>query len=628
MDERIAQLDTDERWRQRGWWQRTSAFMPLFLIVGLGLPVLSYVLIMVNLGWRAPVLGANGALVPAADAPVYLYASPQTARFLREAGGDYERLLKPWRGYFVERERDYREIADLEALEGKPGSVLVLPSTLALGDPERKRIAAFQAAGGSVLATWATGSRDGSGEWRGWEFMQSLGFYVLGEMPAESQERQLTLIGETPLTTSLQAGLRLWMTHTAESLLRIKGERTAARFTDWRRSSSEGRGEEGAVLYGERANSRAVAFAFSESAWEASPVAVHLLIDDTLSWLQRQPALSLANWPDGRRAAQIVEMDTEHAFANARPFSALLTQAGVAATFFVLTSSAMQHPDVYRELASRHEIAYHGEVHISFKGQPAPEQERRLSAMRAQLDALGGTSTSPILGFRAPTEGYDATTERLLQRIGIRYHVSDPNRGESPLPLFAKMEGVRADDELLVIPRTQRDDINLLEAQTPADAATLLRMLLADLDETAAIGGLGLLSIHSQNFGDGAPLRDAMPRYLASLRARGSDGEVWVASAGEVDRWWRERRKVDVAGVQRGPRVELNITVRGDRTVHGVAVMVALPSRGATAVARGTKVGTTQPRVVPIDPFRSRFVFDALPPGNHSYQINFIDTQP
>ena len=199
----MAQLDTDERWRQRGWWQRTSAFMPLFMVLGLGLPILSYVLIMVNLGWRAPVIGANGAVVPAADAPVYLYASPQTARFLRDAGGDYEVLLKPWRAYFVDRDRDYREIADLGALEGSPGSVLVLPSALALGDAERRRIAAFQSAGGAVLATWATGSRDGGGQWRGWEFMQSLGFYVIGEIPAESLERQLTLVGETPLTSSL-----------------------------------------------------------------------------------------------------------------------------------------------------------------------------------------------------------------------------------------------------------------------------------------------------------------------------------------------------------------------------------------------------------------------------------------
>ncbi len=683
MNEPIAQLDTDELWQRRKWWRRTAAFIPLFVVLGLALPILTYVMTMVNLGWRAPVLGANTALLPAADAPVYLYASPQTARFLRNASGDYELLLKPWRTYFADRRRDYQEINDLAELKGEPGSVLVLPSSLALGDLERNRIAAFQAAGGGILATWATGSRDGAGEWRGWDFLKDLGFYVIGEISAQSQERQLTLIGETPLTASLEPGLRVWMTNTSEPLLRIKGEHVAARFTNWQRTSVEGRGEEGAVLYNERANARVAMFAFSESTWAASPVPNHRLIDDTLAWLQRQPTLILSNWPNGQRAAQAIEMDTEEGFANARAFSSMLLQARLPASFFVLASSAVQYPDVYRELASRHEIAYHGDLHVSFKGQPAPEQERRLAAMRGQLESIGAAASKPILGFRAPTEGYDATTERLLQQMGLRYHVADPNRSENQLPLFVKMDGVPADAELLVIPRTQHDDINLLteiasnnSARVDASAAdalpaenplvenqlagnqlaenqpaenqlaenqaaesqfaqdqvvasdALLRMMLTDVDKTLRNGGLGLFSVHSQNFGDGAPLQRAMPAYLSELKARSDSAGLWVASTGEIDTWWRERRRVAVAGVLTGWRVELNITVKGERPVRGVAVTVMLPSRGAQAAARGTKVGTAQPRVVPIDPFRSQFLFDELAPGNYSYQVNFTEPRP
>ena len=36
-----------------------------------------------------------------------------------------------------------------------------------------------------------------------------------------------------------------------------------------------------------------------------------------------------------------------------------------------------------------------------------------------------GTTT---LGFRAPTEGYDGTTERLLAEMGFNHHLADPHR--------------------------------------------------------------------------------------------------------------------------------------------------------------------------------------------------------
>ena len=598
--------------------------MPSLLVLGLALPVLSYVFMMVNLGWRDPVLGRNSGAPPVvSEGSVYLYRSPATERYFASVGGDYAVLLNPWRAYFSTRGKTFREIDNLADVPDKAGNVLVLPSAVALGSEERSRIAGFQNAGGGVVATWASGSRDGAGEWQGWAFMQELGVYVLGEIPSQSDDRQLTITGETPITLNMTPGQRVWMSRTSEPLLRFRGEAVAARFTNWTRTAPDERKEEGAIVFTERRNSRTVAFAFSESVWAAAPTATYELIDNSLAWLQRQPGIALANWPGGHRAAQIVEMDTEQDFQNGRQLVSMLAQARIPATFFVLTSLAAQYAEDLRVYARDYEIAYHGDTHVSFKDQPAPEQERRIQVMKSQLASVAPDAATRAIGFRAPFEGYDATTERILQRNGIRYHVADPSRSDGQLPIFARMQDVAQEDELLVIPRTQRDDFNLLsQANTPDP---LLRLLLADLNETVRLGSLGLLSVHSQNFAPGSPLSVAMPVYLADVASKARSGLLWAASGAQVDAWWRDRRRFTVTGVLRGHRLEMDVTVKGERPVEGASVVVMLPYRRATASVRNTKVGEPQPVVRPIDDFRSQFVFTSLKPGNYAYQINFAE---
>ncbi len=621
-----AQEDANKEWRKRPWWQHTGPFLWTILIVGLAAPILSYVFMMVSLGWREPVIGGrNAAPLARGDGTIYLFDSGASRRYLTSVGGDYEILLNPWRAYFASRNRAYQEVRDIGELKDAVGNVLVLPSAIALTSDERARIAGFQAAGGSVLATWATGSRDAAGEWQGWDFMQQLGVHVLGEIPAESDERQLTIVGETPITLNALPGQRVWMTRTSEPLLRIKGESVAARFTNWSRSAREEHSGEGAVVFTEGRSSRTVAFAFSESVWAAAPTATYQLIDNTLVWLQRQPALALGNWPGGHRAAQVIEMDTEEGFQNGRYLAAMLAQARLPATFFVLTSMAAQYPDELRAYAGDHEIAYHGDVHVSFKGQPAPEQERRLLAMKTQLASVSPEAARQAIGFRAPYEGYDATTEALLQQNGIRYHVTDPGRSEGQLPFFAKMDRVEPGNQLLVIPRPQRDDFNLLAAT--GEPARLQAELLSDLRQTSELGSLGLLSVHSQNFLPGSPLSQAMPGYLAEVARLSRSGMLWTATGGQVDAWWRDRQRISVAGLLRGHRLEMDVTVKGDRPVEAASVLVMLPFRRAVAMVRNTKVGEPKPVVRQIDDYRSQFVFSRLNPGNYAYQINFTDPQ-
>jgi peptidoglycan/xylan/chitin deacetylase (PgdA/CDA1 family) len=489
-----------------------------------------------------------------------------------------------------------------------------------LSDQEREAISGFRAKGGGVLATWATGTRTGSGDWAGWQFLESLGAKSAGEIPPDSESRQLTLTGESPLTFQQPAGARIWMGKTTESLLRLTGESVAARFMNWPRVPEGDRLNEGAIVYSDAGSSagRAVVFAFAETSWESRPFMAHQVFDDTLKWLQRQPSVVRAAWPNGKTSAQVMEMDTEQSFQNASAFAAMMKSIGYRSTFYLLTSVAVQFPEVTKALARDFEVGYHGDIHVSFKDQPIYTQEQRILNMKAELASVL-SDTSTITGFRAPTEGYDAATELLLHKHGIRHHAADPSRLEGRVPTLVKMQGVPVEDALIVLARTQRDDINLYWEKL--DVIQTTKALVDDFDLAADTGALGFLSIHSQNFDEGSVLRQAMPAFLTHLQTRRN--QVWLASSGQVAQWWRDRERITISSSIAGKRLDFNVTVKGTQPVNGATFVIMLPQKGLLPSVRSTKIGQVVPRVVMLDDYRAVLIFESLKPGDYVFQASF-----
>lgn len=600
--------------------------MSPFFIFGILFPLFIYAIMMDSLGWPSPLVGVRGVITyfSPTSTRVVLYTSPTTRAYFAKIGGNYDTLLTPWREYFINRKHNVIEIGDLSKLRGVERGVLVLPSTVAMGEGDRAEIASFIKRGGSVLATWATGTRNGNGDWEGWQFLETLGVKTVGELPVESESRQLILSGESPLSHTLASGQRIWMSKTSESLLRFKGDQVAGRFMNWARITEDEYRNEGAIVYSETkaastGSSRSVAFAFSESAWESHPLLAYNLIDDTLQWLLRSPAIVRSAWPNGKQSAQVIEMDTEEGFSNSLAFGALLRSIlDYRPTFYVLTSVGKEFPGVVNQLAKDFEIAYHGDVHDSFKGQLAPLQEQRILNMQQQMASVL-SDTKRIDGFRAPTEGYSQITERLLQKYGIRHHAVDPQRTEGRLPDFLKQEDVGRDDSLVLLPRTQRDDINLANQNLNVEQTT--QALIDDFDLARETGALGWLSVHSQNFKPDDVLFKALPAYLAHVKK--NYGTMWLANAGQVANWWRERDRFKLSSKQLGQRLEFNITITGDQPVSGASMIVMLPQKGVLPTVRTLKIGFKEPVISKIDDFRAAVVFDTLAPGNYAYQVTF-----
>ena len=617
MDEHL-----EDRRDRRSVFRRVGTYLPVMLILGIALPILVFVMMMQVNGWKTPMLGFNAmvGVVAPASTKLILYASPSSRLYFSKIGGDYDNLLNPWRLYFKDRGLNVTELKDPAELNKQSEGVLIVPSALSLSDQEREAISGFRAKGGGVLATWATGTRTGSGDWAGWQFLESLGAKSAGEIPPDSESRQLTLTGESPLTFQQPAGARIWMGKTTESLLRLTGESVAARFMNWPRVPEGDRLNEGAIVYSDAGSSagRAVVFAFAETSWESRPFMAHQVFDDTLKWLQRQPSVVRAAWPNGKTSAQVMEMDTEQSFQNASAFAAMMKSIGYRSTFYLLTSVAVQFPEVTKALARDFEVGYHGDIHVSFKDQPIYTQEQRILNMKAELASVL-SDTSTVTGFRAPTEGYDAATELLLHKHGIRHHAADPSRLEGRVPTLVKMQGVPVEDALIVLARTQRDDINLYWEKL--DVIQTTKALVDDFDLAADTGALGFLSIHSQNFDEGSVLRQAMPAFLTHLQTRRN--QVWLASSGQVAQWWRDRERITISSSIAGKRLDFNVTVKGTQPVNGATFVIMLPQKGLLPSVRSTKIGQVVPRVVMFDDYRAVLIFESLKPGDYVFQASF-----
>ncbi len=616
------QAPVSEPGTDRSIFRRLGTYLPTIVILSFAVPMIIYVGFMQRLGWTVPVIGVNGgpSYMTHSSSTVILYTSASSKTYFAGLGGNYDVLLAPWRNYFLSRKVDFKEIQSVSQLRREQSGVLVLPSAVALSDEERAELLAFRSKGGAILCTWATGTRDGKGGWQGWQFLQNLGARVIGEIPASSGVNNLVLTGESPVSHTQSAGQRITLTKTSEALLRATGEVVAGRFMNLARITDDERRSEGAVIFTETRESfgRVAFFAFAESGWEAQTLGTYDLITDTLQWLRREPAIIRGAWPNGRRAAQVIEMDVEEGFTNAAAFASMMKSIDYRSTFYVTTSVAKLFPQVMTQLARDFEIGYLGDTQNSFKGQPPAIQEQRLRTMQGELSSVL-LDLKGVTGFRAPTEGYDAATELLLPKLGIQHHAAGPDRSGGRLPLLLPAEGVAATESLVVLPRTQRDDSSLYQEKLTAEQTT--KALIDDFDLSLDTGSMGWLSVHNRNFSADSVMVAAMPGYLDHLKQRRAP--VWLASAAEVANWWRERERFKLSSSSNGKRVEFNITITGQQPFKGATVIVTTPQKGVQTMVDGTKVNMSKPTVSKIDDYRAAVIFDSLAPGNYGYQVTF-----
>lgn len=547
--------------------------------------------------------------------PIVLLRSDTTAAFFRTHGGDYERLLNPWRSLLARHGIAAREsrATELAALQGP--AVLVLASSVALSDAERAAIRARLVAGWSVLGTWALGVRDGAGQWTGYGFIEELfAAQVASDLAPSKDESFLLPYGESPLTHALPAGKRIYLLQTNEPFLRVRTANAAARFGTYMREVTQPGALLAAAAFDERGGARRAFFGFAEAAWDSAQADVDALMLGTLHWLQRRPVAMKSAWPHPYQAAVLLEMDTEDKFDNSLRFAEQLERHKIRGTFYSVTSEAQKFPQVLKRLAGRHEIAYHAEVHTGFAKLPRAAQDARLARMVRQLSDLL-PDVSGATGFRAPLEQYDEETERALRFAGMKHHAASPAARDDALPGFSTAEpGLSTDEALVVLPRTWLDDINLfttgLLKGVPAE-----RMLLSSLQDTQAMRSFGLLSLHTQNFYAGSVLERVFPRLLQRISQQRD--VVWTPSGSALTTWWRDRAAVGVVVEERSNALRIRLeAARGP--IRNLRLVVLPPSSSPPRVD-----GAVAVLVQKLDAHRWAIVLPTLEKGATDLSVRF-----
>jgi hypothetical protein len=507
----------------------------------------------------------------------YLYRSEATLKYFQNANGDYAKVLDAWRGFATRESLALKEV-DLSKIKAlKPDDVLVLPSVMLMTDAEKAAIDGFVAKGGALLATWASGGRDVKGDWVGYQWLKHMfDIDIVADIRQDSEERFLLPYGENLATSQLPAGKRMYLLKTTEPLLRAKAKYSIARYGDWTRSTHTPFASSSAITANEIKGARRVWIGAPEASWAGAQSDMDKVLKDLLVWLHRQPTVTLASWPAPFQTAFFVEMDTEDKFENAAVLEKIFDDRGLRGSFYLLTSLAIKHPELVKRLAVKHDIGFHADIHNGFKGLSAEQQDVRIRKMIADLKQIIGENNRAI-GFRAPLESYDKTTEITLRARGIRLHVADPGSSDSSLPIFSTSEsGLSSDQALLITPRTLLDDINYQQMGI-SKPGSVKQVLFENLQDKLMNRGLALLSVHTQNFGSESILAREVAGLLdEALRLK---TKVWLPSGDQIDAWWRGRARVQVVST-RLANGQITITVNNAGTVDmpSTQLIVTAPS--------------------------------------------------
>ena len=558
---------------------------------------------------------SSASATGSAGGDIYFYATPTTAEHMKQQGKSYANIIKRWRPYLKKYGDQVHEITREQLLGGLKPGVLILPTAIALDTQERRAIERFASLGGSLLGNGLIGTLDAQGRSAGMDFLENT-FKVRthGFFPA-SDDSFFMPFGDSPVTWPIPAARRMPIYAGNETILRISTQNEAAVLMDWSRSLQPV--AHTVMAFDESGKSRSAYFSFGDDAWRASKDS-NLVLDATLAWLRRVPQAYKAAWPNGYKAAHLIEMDTEDQFHSAPNFAKHLESQGLKGTFYCLTSEAVRHPDLVRDLMARgHEIAYHADVHFGFKGDPEGEQELRIIFMKQQMQTILGDRVKEATGFRAPTESYDKTTERLLRKHGILHHAADESAIEDRLPFFSVSEpDVSPQQALIVLPRTQLDDVSFKKLKFTPEQVTF--NLNYDLDLTVRSGGFGLLSVHTQNYLEGGLMFVTMGDYVRKVASY--KDRLWVARGDEITAWWRKREAVHLE--QRFVKNSLHVALQNTAPVQGLTVLVTLPHKDA-AVRVSAATSGAPVKIKPLDSFRAALVFDTLPAGRTQLRVDF-----
>ena len=499
-----------------------------------------------------------------------LYFSQQSSAFFPE-DDYYPGLLDQWERLIGAAGAQVTRISSIDAIDSlEIQNVLVAPSAVCLSSAEVAAMRGFADRGGGLVLSWATGARDSSCNWVGWDALSEL-----TETPdfnsLETRDAvYLTVPAGLPLSVGFGPATRVELRYESQLALATTGTRLY--WSDWALNAEPVEdvvGMDAAAWLGRTSTGgRIVWFGFrvGHGASERDEEYIARLFRNGVWWAGGVPVTELAAWPNGAHAAFLLTQDVESHFANALHLARVAKEKAVPATFFVVSQLASEYPDIAASLAEAGEIGSHSSDHSVVSDRTYIDQRARLSRSQAEIRNWAG---NPAFGLRPPEERFDETTLRAWGWNGGSYVVGANEARTGSPEVFNTPDG-----KVVLLPRIIKNDYNVFVQDGAIRSRRLTEAYLAGMAKINALGALAVVSLRTQVAGEDSRIQ-LVADVIDSARAQ---GDWWFASGNEMATWWLARWESSLAVMGADPgRLQVLVQAEASLGLDGAWLEVFLP---------------------------------------------------
>ena len=520
----------------------------------------------------ATIISLSSLLAPAT------LATPVRVAILRDSASElyYDRratmdsIVSTWRDALTAIGAQVRVVSPREAVGTSDEQVIIVPASPCLGRDARHALDIATRRGTGMVVTWLSGIRDGGCRRVGYGFIAQVTRATrLDTLQSTGGECYITFLPGGPLATDIPPGTRLELA--VANHVALRSPRREAYFSDYTLNPRDAGGEalvDGAIIQTTVGAARAVYWGFDltsvvDRPWERA-IALRLT-RNSIAWAARVPLATIEPWPNGKAVVAVFAEDVEDEFTNGQYALDSLRAAHVPGTYFMVSRLAQRNAALARAMAAQGEAGSHTPRHRLLGGLSARDQQKALDETQQELADVVGHRVS---GLRPPEEQFDAATLAAWRRTGGGYMFASLNGRVASPEIFSTESG-----SLVLLGRVTNDDFIEVARRGLTNVDSLAAGFLAGFEKVRALGGLYILSYHSQMLAR----PELVPALARVVRRVNSDTTVWITTAGAVADWWLARSLVRPMARQISPRQFIVDVHNGGRTaVRGVVVRIAI----------------------------------------------------
>lgn len=461
-------------------------------------------------------------------------------------------------------------------------SVVVMPGGSCLSTAEAATLRGYVEAGGGLLAAGPLGVRDARSGRAGWGLLKDLLAAERFELFPDGRSALVAFREGSPLAAGLEA-LSLSPPPRGRVLAVATGVHPY-----WADSQLQPvdptlpQAYQSAALTSAFGKGRVAWLGFAVAAGSSSPAAIRgqRLLRSAVTWAAGQPVVSLAQWPGRHRSAVLLRANLAGRPRNAAFVARMLVDARLRGAFVVTEESLGDLAGLDPPLSRA------GEIALALRLEPGarPGSSLATAVKRLRIRSVLGAWPSGLLR-------YDASEEQAAlasASAGLEFFLTEgvSGRGRPTVWRATRRFGPwRRRLEVVGFGRRGDDDLGLSPLGLAGlEPQWLRRRLLADFELARALGGLHVLSFHTQGLG-AAQYTATLSWLVAEFAARGA----WLAGPAQLVEWLRARAGLEMSANASSPGM-LSLTLRAPAGAprEPVAVEVHVPPATHIVVASAT----------------------------------------